>query len=97
MRRRRAVILVAAIVFAMNEYAANSWSVIHCYPLDAAEASGIRLLNEQGAELFRVCQDGEASASTIVGEKRSHSWARASIWRISVQTIALDFQEWSDA
>jgi len=97
MFHRQAVILVAAIMFAMNVYAVNSWSVIHCNPVGAPDASGIRALNEQGTELFRVCQDGDASALTIAGERLSHARARASIWRISVWTITPNVQEWSDA
>jgi hypothetical protein len=41
--------------------------------------------------------NGEASALTIVGERRSHTRTRASIWRISIQTIAPNFREWCDA
>jgi hypothetical protein len=64
MLRRQAVFLVAAIMLAMNLYAANSWSMIHCNPGDTAEASGIRILNKQGTELFRVCQDGSLLPQT---------------------------------
>lgn len=64
MLRRQAVFLVATVTFAMNVYAVNSWSVIHCNPVETAEASGIRILNEEGAELFRVCQDGSLLPQT---------------------------------
>src|SRR5215469_2304108 len=64
MLRRQPVFLVAAIVFAVDVYAANSWSVVHCNPVDAAEATGIRILNEGGTELFRVCQDGSLLPQT---------------------------------
>jgi hypothetical protein len=64
MRRRHLTLLIAAIAFAMNGYAAESWNVIHCSPVDTAEASGIRIINEHGMELFRVCQDGSPLPQT---------------------------------
>jgi hypothetical protein len=48
----------------VDVYAANSWSVVHCNPVDTAEATGIRILNEGGTELFRVCQDGSLLPQT---------------------------------
>ena len=30
----------------INGYAADSWNVIRCSPVDTADASGIRILNE---------------------------------------------------
>src|SRR5664279_3909645 len=64
MLRRQTVFLVAAIMFATHVYAAKSWSVIHCNAGATAEASGIRVLNEQGTELLRVCQDGSLLPQT---------------------------------
>ena len=31
---------------------------MHCGPTDTAEASGVRILNDRGHEIFHVCQDG---------------------------------------
>ena len=58
MQRRCVIFLVAAFAFAINGYAADSWNVFHCSPIVTAEATGIRILNEHGDELFRVCQNG---------------------------------------
>jgi antitoxin ParD1/3/4 len=47
---------------------------------------------------YAVAGAGKPSTrATIVGERRSHARTRASSWRISVQTIAPNVQEWSDA
>lgn len=64
MRCRHLTLLVSVIAFAMNGYGAASWNVISCSPVGTAEASGIRILNEHGMELFRVCQDGSVLSQT---------------------------------
>ena len=64
MQRRCVIFLFAAFAFAINGYATDSWNVFHCSPIDTAEATGIRILNEHGHEVFRVCQDATVLPQT---------------------------------
>lgn len=64
MRWWHLIILLAAFAFPMNGHAAESWNSIQCAPVNTAEASGVRILNQHGIELFRVCQDGSLLPQT---------------------------------
>jgi hypothetical protein len=59
-------VIFLTVVIALRTYgsAADSWRAIHCDPQDTAEASGIRIMSEKGAELLRVCQDGALVSQT---------------------------------